>query len=104
MYWWLKFLPQWSSSYCILQTQWTSSPAMDLYTNAFGLHGYLWSGRWIQAQCPAEHINNDITWKELYATHGGTSGNVRKYFSIVIVGEYVRYGKTHPPNILRSWP
>ena len=27
---------------CILQTQWTASPAMDLYINASGIHG--WGG------------------------------------------------------------
>ena len=69
MYWWLNFLPQWNGSCCILQTEWTTSPAMDLYTDASGLHGWgaYWSGRWIQAQWPAEHIHKDITWKELYA-------------------------------------
>ena len=42
---------------------------MDLYTDASGSHGWgaYWSGRWIQAQWPAEHIHKDITWKELYA-------------------------------------
>ena len=69
MYWWLNFLPQWNGSCCILQTEWTTSPAMDLYTDASGSHGWgaYWSGRWIQAQWPPEHIHKDITWKELYA-------------------------------------
>ena len=42
---------------------------MELYTDASGSHGWgaYWSGRWIQAQWPEEHINNDLTWKELYA-------------------------------------
>jgi len=84
---------------------------MDPYTDASGLHGWgaYWDGRWISTQWPAEHISNDITWKEFYAIVTtvkklGHSGNARKYFSIVIVGQYVKYGKRHPPNILRSWP
>ena len=42
---------------------------MDLYTDASGRHGWgaYWSGKWIQAQWSPEHMNNDITWKELYA-------------------------------------
>ena len=69
MYWWLKFLPQWSGACSILQTEWTASPVMQLYTDASGSHGWgaYWSGRWIQAQWPEEHIYKDITWKELYA-------------------------------------
>ena len=31
MYWWLNFLPQWNGTCCILQTESTTSPAMDLY-------------------------------------------------------------------------
>ena len=27
MYFWLNFLPQWNGTCCILQTQWTTSPA-----------------------------------------------------------------------------
>ena len=26
MYWWLNFLPQWSGTFCILQTDWTVAP------------------------------------------------------------------------------
>ena len=70
MYWWLNFLPQWNGTCCILQTEWTTSPAMDLYTDASGTHGWgaYWSSRWIYAQWPTEHAHKDITWKELYAT------------------------------------
>ena len=37
IYWWLKFLPQCNGSCCILQTEWTASPATDLYTDASSL-------------------------------------------------------------------
>ena len=69
MYWWLNFLSQWNGTCCILQTEWTTSPAMDLYTDASGTHGWgaYWSGRWIYAHWPTEHTHKDITWKELYA-------------------------------------
>ena len=105
MYWWMKFLPQWNSSSSILQTEWTASPAMDLYTDASGRYGWgaYWSGKWIQAQWSAKHMNNNITWKELYAishgkssmqllqqsTHGAISGNGRKCYTIVTINQYV---------------
>ena len=62
IYWWLQFLPQLNGSCCILYTNWTNSLAVDLYTDAHGLYGWgtYWSGRWIQSQWPAEHINKDI--------------------------------------------
>ena len=42
MYWWLNFLPQYkyNGTCCILQTQWTTSSAMDLYTDTSGIHGW----------------------------------------------------------------
>ena len=69
IYWWLKFLPQWSGTSRILLTEWTASPSMELLTDALGSHGWdaFWAGRWIQAQWPAEHSHKTITWKELYA-------------------------------------
>ena len=59
MYWWLNFLSQWNGTCCILQTEWTTSLAMDLYTDASGTHGWgtYWLGRWIYAQWPTEHAH-----------------------------------------------
>ena len=65
----LYFLPQWNGTCCILQTEWITSPAMDLYTDASGTHGWgvYWSDRWIYAQWPTEHAHKNITWKEFHA-------------------------------------
>jgi len=84
MYWWLKFLTQWNGSCCIHQTLCSSSPAVDLYTDASSVYSY-WCGRWIQAKWPVEHINNDITWMELYGiaeavNTWGTSGYAKVPF------------------------
>jgi len=38
--WWLDFLPTWSGKSLILQTNWLPNSAMQLYTNASGLHGW----------------------------------------------------------------
>ena len=101
MYWWLNFLPQWNGTCRILQTQWTTSPAVNLYTDASGIHswGAYWSGRWIHVQWPTEYSQKDIAWKELYAiaaaviTHGATFGRGRKCYSIATTNQYVIYGK-----------
>ena len=49
--WWLDFLPTWPGSSLILDTHWTSSPSMNLYTDASGSEGWgaFWCGRWLQA-------------------------------------------------------
>ena len=36
MYWWVNFLPQWSGTSCILETKWTTTISMNLYTDASG--------------------------------------------------------------------
>ena len=49
--WWQDFLPTWSGSSLILNTHWTISPYMNLYTDASGSEGWgaFWSGRWLQS-------------------------------------------------------
>ena len=44
MYWWLNFLPQWSGTSCILETKWTTTISMNLYTDASGTLGWGASG------------------------------------------------------------
>ena len=39
MYWWVNFLPQWSGTSCILETKWTTTISMNLYTDASGTPG-----------------------------------------------------------------
>ena len=47
--WWLDLLPIWSGKSLILNIRWTPSPAKNLYTDAFGMHGSgaYWDGRWL---------------------------------------------------------
>jgi len=67
--WWLEFLPSCSGTSLILNTRWTPSPALKLYTDASGAHGWgaYGSGRWIQSHWSPSQNNMDITWKELFA-------------------------------------
>ena len=69
MYWWVNFLPQWSGTSCILETKWTTTISMNLYTNASGTLGWgaYWSGRWLQARWSLNDCKKDIVWKELFA-------------------------------------
>ena len=65
MYWWFNFLPQWSGTSCILETEWTTTPSMNLYTDASGTLGWgaYWSGRWLQAHWSLNDCKKDIVWK-----------------------------------------
>ena len=49
--WWQDFLPTWSGSSLILDTHWTTSPDIHLYTDVSGSLGWgaFWSGCWLQA-------------------------------------------------------
>ena len=69
MYWWFNFLPQWSGTSCILETEWITTPSMNLYTDASGTLGWgaYWSGRWLQAHWSLNDCRKDIVWKELFA-------------------------------------
>ena len=53
----------------ILNTRWIPSSALNLYTDASGMHGWgaYWNGRWIQSHWSSSQNNMDITWKELFA-------------------------------------
>ena len=66
--WWLAFLPTWNGTACILNTDWSTSSSMSLFTDASGTLGWgaYWSGNWIQAWWPPDQINRDIAWKELF--------------------------------------
>ena len=67
--WWQDFLPSWPGSSLILETQWTTSSQMNLYTDASGSKGWgaFWSGRWIQAHWSPAQVVKPILWKELFA-------------------------------------
>ena len=67
--WWLNFLPGWSGTSLILDSEWTISSAMHLFTDASGSKGWgaFWSNKWLQAKWSSEQAMHDIVWKELYA-------------------------------------
>ena len=69
MQWWLDFLPSWSGKTLILDSHWTCSTTMQLFTDASGTIGWgaYWSGRWLQGKWSEAQLHMDITWKELYA-------------------------------------
>ena len=75
MCWWLNFLPHWNGTSCILQTEWTAAPSMNLYTDASGTIGWgaYWSGRWLQARWSSNDCAKDIVWKELFAIAASVS-------------------------------
>ena len=68
MYWWVNFLPQWSGTSCILETKWTTTISMNLYTDTCGTLGWgaYWSGRWLQARWSLNDCKKDIVWKEFF--------------------------------------
>ena len=67
--WWQDFLPTWSGSSPILNTHWTISPSMNLYTDASGSEGWgaFWSGQWFQSHWSPAQLVKSILWKELFA-------------------------------------
>jgi len=67
--WWSNFLPSWSGTSMILDSKWTLSSAMQLFTDASGSKGWgaYWSNRWLQSEWSPEQAKQDIVWKELYA-------------------------------------
>ena len=68
MQWWLDFLPGWSRTSSILDSNWTPSTNIQLFTNASGINGWSWSGKWLLGQWSEAQLQMDITWKELFAT------------------------------------
>ena len=67
--WWLNFLLGWSGTSLILDSEWTISSAVHLFTDASGSKGWraFWSNKWLQMEWSSEQAMHDIVWKELYA-------------------------------------
>ena len=69
--WWLNFLPEWSGTSLILDSEWTISSVMHLFTDASGSGwGAFWTNKWLQAEWSSEQVMHeqvmhDIVWKEL---------------------------------------
>ena len=66
---WSDFLPSWSGTSMILDTNWTLSSAMRLFTDASGSRGWgaYWSNHWLQSEWSPEQAEQNIVWKGLYA-------------------------------------
>ena len=68
LHWWLTFLPPWSGTSLLLQTEWTPAPDMQLYIDASDLgYGGYWAGRWFSLPWPPHLRRYSITWREMYA-------------------------------------
>ena len=69
--WWRILLDKWNGKAFFLQQEWTNSPDIGLYTDASGSIGwgayYQSENRWIQGIWSSEHLQYNITYKELYA-------------------------------------
>ena len=90
--WWLAFLPTWNGTPYILESTWSTSPSMSLFTDASGSLGWgtYWSGHWIQSHWSRDQVNGDIVWKELFAiasavnTWGHHWPRKRSWYTVII--------------------
>ena len=57
--WWLAFLLTWNGTSGILETNWSTSLSMSLYTDASSTLGWgaYWSGNWIQARLSPDQVD-----------------------------------------------
>ena len=110
MYWWLNFLPQWSGTSCILETKWTTTISMNLYTDASGTLGWgaYWSSRWLQVRWSLNNCNKDIVWKKLFAIAAAVNGwshywrqkKVLFHCDNQSVCDIWRRGSSHSPEVM----
>jgi len=108
--WWLDFLPSWSGTSLILESQWTNSLTMNLYTDALGSDGWgaYWNGRWLQAHWSPAQLSLPILWKELLPLSmllilGVTCGQKRKYCSTVTITQSWTTGVRVPLVTQQPW-
>ena len=80
--WWEEFLPSWSGTSLILDTHWTPSSDLQLYTDASGRDGWgtFWNDYWSDSQSAMPKV-----WKEFYvlSTPGAICGLSKRSYSIV---------------------
>jgi len=108
--WWLAFLPTWNGTSYILESTWSTSPSMSLFTDASGRLGWgaYWSGHWIQSPWSCDQVNRDIVWKELFAIasavntwgHHWPRKKVLIHCDNQAVVEIWKKGTTNCPNIM----
>ena len=108
--WWSDFLPSWSGTSMILESKWTLSSAMQLFTDASGSKGWgaFWSNHWLESEWSPEQSVQDIVWKELYAIVStvNTSGHLLSRWKILFhhdnstVVDIWQKGSTHCKEIM----
>ena len=66
--WWNNFLPTWNGHSFFLDSEWSSSPDMNLFTDA-SLTGYgaFYGRAWLLCKWVGAQLNHLIAWKELAA-------------------------------------
>ena len=84
--WWLELLPQWSGRSLILESHWTSSKTMELFTDASGKEGWgaYWAGRWISSRWSNVQATMVLPGKNFMLLssqpiHGARYGNEKNY-------------------------
>ena len=94
----------------ILESKWTLSSAMQLFTDASGSKGWgaFWSNHWLQSEWSPEQSVQDIVWKELYAIVSAvnTWGHLwsrRKSSSIVTTTLWLTFGRRGQLIARRLW-
>ena len=66
--WWSHYLPTWSGTSLVLETDWSPAPDMQLFTDASNVgYGAFWAGEWFNAHWTPSQAHHTIAWKELYA-------------------------------------
>ena len=69
--WWLTYLPTWNGASYLYDADWTSSPDVELFTNASNKgFGCYFQGQWCQGTFPQQAFKDQqmsINWHELYA-------------------------------------
>ena len=65
MHWQLDFLSHWPGKTLILESHWTPSTRMQLFTDASRTIGWgtYWCGRWLQGKWSKVQLHMGISWK-----------------------------------------
>lgn len=66
--WWDDFLPTWNGRSFFLDSEWSRSNDMGLFTDSSTAgYGAFWNGRWLAGSWASHQHHHPIAWKELAA-------------------------------------
>ncbi|XP_070564682.1 uncharacterized protein [Ptychodera flava] len=106
--WWCDFLPTWNGTASFLDTKWTPSRDLDLYTDASGTvgSGGYHAGHWFTVAWP-DSLQASIEWKEMYpilvaCSFGGIVGMAAECCFIVTIKPPCTSGKKALRDALTS--